>query len=361
MESRATPDYQPNPQHWEILRKGVRAWNEWRANNREVQPHLRGADLSEANLVEANLRGADLNDVVLDWANLGGADFSGADLTGADLSDTNLLEADFRGAILVRVNFVGVNLDSTYLDGADLSGATFLHTVIGFTDLTYCKGLDNIRHIGPSIIDPTTTKFDYKNLPIKFLEGCGWNKWQIESLKLNDPDLKPAQVVDILYRIEELRNSAPIQPYSIFISYSREDEAFIQRIEEQFREGDIRFWRDVHDATAGPLEEQISRAIHMNRTVLLVLSKNSVESDWVEFEVRRARELQKEIDRHVICPVALDDSWKSCKWPRRLRDQVEEYNILDFSEWEDETSFEGQYGKLRQGLNIYYRKDKPEN
>ena len=61
---------------------------------------------------------------------------------------------------------------------------------------------------------------------------------------------------------------------------------------------------------AGRIETQIDRAIRQNPTVLLVLSENSLNSDWVEHEVRTARGLEKEIGRDVLCPVALDDSWK---------------------------------------------------
>ena len=61
-----------------------------------------------------------------------------------------------------------------------------------------------------------------------------------------------------------------------------------------------------------------------------------MKSDWVQHEVRFARELEKETERHVLCPVALDDSWKSSPWPKRIMEQVMEYNILDFSKWEDD-------------------------
>ena len=106
---------------------------------------------------------------------------------------------------------------------------------------------------------------------------------------------------------------------------------------------------------AGRLETQIDRAIRFNPTVLLVLSEHSVESDWVEWEVRKARELEKELKRDVLCPVALDAAWKSCPWPGRLRAQIEEYNILDFSAWRDAASFERQFGKLLDGLKLFYK------
>jgi hypothetical protein len=117
----------------------------------------------------------------------------------------------------------------------------------------------------------------------------------------------------------------------------------------------IRYWQDVHHATAGPLEKQIDLAIRHNPTVLLILSENSIKSDWVEHEVRTARELHKELGRDVLCPVTLDNSWKSSPWPKRIMEQVMEYNILDFSKWEEKSEFEKQFRKLLDGLDLFYR------
>lgn len=111
----------------------------------------------------------------------------------------------------------------------------------------------------------------------------------------------------------------------------------------------------MHDLTAGPVEKQLDRAIRLNETVLLVLSEASVRSDWVEWEVKKARRLEKELGRHVICPVALDDSWKTAPWSDVLMEQVKKYNILDFSQWQDGGVFDREFQKLLRGLGIYYR------
>jgi hypothetical protein len=57
------------------------------------------------------------------------------------------------------------------------------------------------------------------------------------------------------------------------------------------------------------------------------------------------------LERDVLCPVALDDGWKSSRWPKRIM----EYNILDFSEWEDDVKFEGMFRKLADGLELFYK------
>jgi hypothetical protein len=102
-----TREFTGNQDHLEILKQGVEAWNRWRAENPDVRPDLRGADLFMANLSQANLRGADLRQADLARARLYRADFSQADLRGANLSQANLVGANLRGADLGGANLDG--------------------------------------------------------------------------------------------------------------------------------------------------------------------------------------------------------------------------------------------------------------
>jgi hypothetical protein len=70
-----------NPEHLEILKRGVKEWNEWRAENIDVRP-----DLSEENLDGAKLSGADLS-----FTDLGGATLIGANLIEVCLGGADLL------------------------------------------------------------------------------------------------------------------------------------------------------------------------------------------------------------------------------------------------------------------------------
>jgi hypothetical protein len=88
----------------------------------------------------------------------------------------------------------------------------------------------------------------------------------------------------------------------------------------------------------------------------LTLSEHSLKSDWVEHEVRTARKSEKETGRDVLCPVALDDSWKSSPWPRRVMEQIMEYNILDFSNWKDDGKFGSTFNKLIDGLQLFCKR-----
>ncbi len=156
-----------------------------------------------------------------------------------------------------------------------------------------------------------------------------------------------------------LSSTKLMMPYRLFISYSHVDTAFAEALEPLLDGKGIRHWRDVHDLKAGRMEKQIDRAIAENPLVLLVLSENSVRSDWVELEAATARDLEKQYrhrgsPRDVLCPLALDDAWKRSDWPRGLRRQIEDYHILDFSGWQDEGVLAAAFHKLYEGIILNY-------
>jgi uncharacterized protein YjbI with pentapeptide repeats len=333
------------------------------------------ANLEDAHLRRANLSGADLRGAILTRAYLGGVQFSDADLRGAilnityfplarlsganlsgaslgaaslinaDLSKANLSEADLRVADLTRVN----------LSGADLTNARFGDTVFAPNDLSEAVGLETIQHRSPSTVGADTISRWQGKIPETFLRGCGLGDWEVEAAKLYRPGLGHDEVNDILYKIHDLRTHQAIQINPLFISYTHTDAPFVDHVERHLNDKGIRFWRDVHHATAGRLEKQVDRAIRHNPTVLLVLSANSVKSDWVQHEVRLARKLEIETERDVLCPVALDDSWETCRWPERLREQIEEYHILNFFNWGDEAFFGRMFTRLIDGLDLFYK------
>jgi len=87
--------------------------------------------------------------------------------------------------------------------------------------------------------------------------------------------------------------------------------------------------------------------------LLLVLSKHSVESAWVEHEIERGLAKELRTRREVLFPVRLDDAVMSAKtsWAREIR---EDRNIGDMRQWKNhdayKTSFERVlYESLRVG------------
>jgi len=373
-----------NEEQLEILRKSVSddlwisvdEWNRWREENPNTKIDLTEAILPEAILVSANLSRADLRNAYLvraklieanlTEANLNHADFSvaflwKAILVKADLSGANLSTADLSAARLARANLTRADLARANFWRADLNGCKFDKaiadgTIFADLDLGEAIGLENVVHRGPCTVGTDTIAISKGKIPEVFLRGCGLSDIDIEYAKLYNPDLSNEDVNKILYKIYDLRATQAIQIAPLFISYSHADSAFVDKLETYLNKKGIRFWRDIHDATSGRLEKVIDRAIRQNPTVLLILSENSNKSDWVEHEVRTARDLEKDLGRDVLCPVALDDSWKSSPWPKRIMEQVMEYNILPFSSWKDDAIFEQTFVKLIDGLQLFYKK-----
>jgi uncharacterized protein YjbI with pentapeptide repeats len=106
-----------NPEHLQILRQGVEAWNEWRCQHSDIIPDLCNINFRGANLAGVMLDTVDLRGAILDEANLRGANFSGANLgstylVGADLSMADLVWANLSKANLSRTDLFLVVTDS---------------------------------------------------------------------------------------------------------------------------------------------------------------------------------------------------------------------------------------------------------
>ncbi len=354
-----------NEEQLGILKQGVDVWNRWRVKKPESEidlngadlrrANLRGADFSRADLSHAEFRRADLRLVNLYRANLRRANLPETDLEGAHLSGANLSGADFSEANLTRAFLDSTVLSRTDFSKTNLTEGTFGATTLSNIDLSSSEGLETTSHKTPSTLGIDTLQISQGNIPEAFLRGCGLSDWEIASAKLHRPNLSNEEINMILYEIHDLRATRPIQISPLFISYSHANSDFVDKIETKLNKYGVRFWRDIHNATAGRLEKQIDRAIRHNPTVLLILSEHSTSSDWVEHEARLARKLEKEFGRDVLCPVALDDSWKTCHWPERIKEQIMEYNILDFSNWEDDDELDAMFKKLIDGLDMFYK------
>ena len=173
-----------NNEHIEMLKKGVRAWNEWAKTGRDSVIDLSGADMSGINLrpidvythVELDL--ANLANVNLSKGSLGGASLINSDLSGANLHGTDLSGADLWGACLDGADLTGTILYDTdfteaSLDGADFSGSVMDGTRFGGVDLATVRGLDSVRHEGPCRLDIDTLFLSGGKIPHVFLRGAG--------------------------------------------------------------------------------------------------------------------------------------------------------------------------------------------
>jgi len=136
-----------NPEHIEILKQGVDAWNSWRNLNPKQRPDLSNANLIKMHLPNVDFRGADLGDAKLSHADLTGArlrsarlcgaelyyaKLSGAKLPGADLSGARL-----NGAQITRADLLGVNLEHAFIQRANLQEANLFGANLMFSDMSH--------------------------------------------------------------------------------------------------------------------------------------------------------------------------------------------------------------------------------
>ena len=300
-----------NEEHLKILKQGVEVWDEWREANPEMMPDLskadlRGANLRGASLSVTNFGEADFSKAILAAADLAGADLTNAnlgeamifvaDLTGAHLRGAYLGEADLSGTILTEADLRGVELTDTNLAGADLKGADLtgaraFGTIFTNVDLSMVKGIETIEHLGPSSIGIDTIYRSKGRIPARFLRGAGVPDNFIEYM---------SSLVGTAYEF-----------YSCFISYSGKNQEFADRLYADLQREGVRCWFAPHHVQAGKkLHEQIDVAIRLHERLLLILSPDSINSEWVKTEIAKARAREIKESKRVLFPVRLNISFE---------------------------------------------------
>jgi hypothetical protein len=150
-------------------------------------------------------------------------------------------------------------------------------------------------------------------------------------------------------------------PYhSVFISYSTADEAFCQKLYEALDQSGLRVWFAPHDVLPGrKIERQISAAIEQYDKLLLVLSEASMQSQWVETELYKAREREQATEAQILFPISLVPydrirAWKAfdADSGRDMAREVREYFIPDLSGWADDELFAREVERLTQALMV---------
>jgi hypothetical protein len=99
--------------------------------------------------------------------------------------------------------------------------------------------------------------------------------------------------------------------------------------------------------------DTIHKEIKRQDKLLLILSENSIASDWVEDEVTmaRAEEHRRGKDQLVLFPVRIDDAVKTTSepWACMLRDQR---NVGDFRQWKDHDAYQNALERLLRDLTV---------
>jgi len=105
----------------------------------------------------------------------------------------------------------------------------------------------------------------------------------------------------------------------VFLSHSSLDKAFVGRLAIDLREKNVPVWYDKWELKVGDsLTEKISEGISDSSWLAVVLSKNSVSSQWVKKELNAALAIELEKRNVFVLPIMLDD----CEIPVFLKDKL---------------------------------------
>jgi uncharacterized protein YjbI with pentapeptide repeats len=382
-----------NPKHLNTLKRGTHAWNSWRKAHPNERPDLEratirkvsleGVDLSQANLRRArfvngrlnnaNLAGADLREANLTGASLRRAKFARADLSGArlvnadldgsDLRSSTSIAGDFSNAMMRACRLENANWERVLLKAVDLTGSClkesrleqgdfqnailksvdvdysslrnsiFGDTIFAAMDLSKATGLESAKHRRPSQISTDTIRLSRTNIPEGFFKESGMATELIEAISTILIENKPEWY------------------HHAFISYAHEDHAFADRLFRNLRAAGVNCWLDDHNLRLGrPLHKTVDIAIHNYEKMILVLSKSSMGSSWVEHEVELALSIEHRGRQDCLIRIMIDDTVKRLNesW---LTNIYSTRRVGDFRRWRDFESYLADFEKLLHALS----------
>jgi hypothetical protein len=122
---------------------------------------------------------------------------------------------------------------------------------------------------------------------------------------------------------------------SIFISHSHKDKGFVDKLATKLVVDRIPVFVDRWEMNIGDsITNKIEAAITSSSFLIVILSKNSVQSDWCKREITSALMMELEKKRVMLLPLLIED----CEIPLFLRDKY--------------------YADFRKGFDIGYKKVK---
>lgn len=298
-------------EYLEKLHLGAFIWNKWRNDNPQILPDFKCS----------NLRGFNFHNY-----NLSDSSFEGSDLRDAIFRKSDLSNSDFRKAKMYRTVF-----SSSILKNTDLHDAKLYETVFSNIDLRLAKNLTTIYHVGPSVLDFRTLRYS-KNLPISFLRGTGLPENVIKSIVEKD-----------ILKFDYL---------SCFISYTNNDYEFARKLYDDLQEKGVRCWFAPKNMAIGAkIRDSIENAILNHEKLIIILSKHTAASPWVEAEFETCFEKERAQRKQLLLPIKIDDldNTSNAAWISNIK---RTRNIGDFSGWENASFYKLALAQLLEDLKI---------
>ena len=148
---------------------------------------------------------------------------------------------------------------------------------------------------------------------------------------------------------------------SVFISYSHVDSVFADRLFNSLRAEGIRAWYDKHNILPGyDIYDEITKGVHEQDKVLFCFSDAAIKSGWVDAEIDRALQKERELFRadrsgapprrrsrsKPLIPLDLDGQLIEGNWQSGKAPDLMSRGIADFRNWQDQSTFNTAFGRL---------------
>jgi hypothetical protein len=187
------------------------------------------------------------------------------------------------------------------------------------------------KHLGPSIVGIDTIYRSKGQIPEIFLQGCG----------------VPDNFIAYMHSLTE----QAWEYYSCFISHSAKDKRFCERLYADLQAKGVRTWYFPEDARWGKsVWGEIDQSIKVYDKLVVVCSKNSLQSGPVLREIDRSLNREDREDKEVLFPIRIDD-YLFDQWQHPRRDDVLAKVVGDFKGWSRSASkYDAAFDKLLKAL-----------
>jgi uncharacterized protein YjbI with pentapeptide repeats len=295
-----------NQEHLDILKQGVKAWNEWReeqhfgfiADLTRIPDELQRANLSGVNFINTNLDWTNLWQSDLSKANLSYAGFIRTNLQEANMNESNLSRATMAGAFLEEATLKHAILRETNLTKADLSEADLSGADLSGTDL-FEANLSGTQLPGANLERANLAKalLDRTNLTGANLTYCsvyGVSTWNVQLTDAtqrnlvitlpNEPvltvdDLEVAQFIYLLLNNQKIRNVIDTITSKVVLILGRftpERKVVLDALRDELqRQNYTPVLFDFEKPASRDLTETVNTLVHLARFIIVDLTDPS--------------------------------------------------------------------------------------
>ncbi len=145
--------------------------------------------------------------------------------------------------------------------------------------------------------------------------------------------LRGAGVSETFITYMKLLVLEPFEFYSCFISYSARDSDFAERLSADLKAKEVRCWFFPEDARWGQtVWGEIDRSIKIYDKLVVICSRDSLESQPVIREIERALQREDRENKNVLFPIRIDDHLFE-KWQHPRKADVLTKVVGDFRAW----------------------------